>query len=279
MTTLIIEAGSSKTDTVLLSGEQKVSTPIHDMGVNPVTDPSYESALTANLAHYKDVSIDFVRYYGAGCINQEVNNKVRSVIASAVGGGVDIEVQDDLLAVGRGLCQRSPGIAVILGTGSNTGYYDGSSIVDGYKSCGYLLGDEGSGYRLGQEVIARYARHLISEEDAGTIEQLTQVKSEDVIPYIYESDNPRTLIASYAAYLKSCSEELRQVICGKVFGEFGEEILRPLSDTYQCPVYISGSIAYHYKEEVLESLKRSDIHVTLLAQSPLKGLIRFHSDE
>jgi len=262
MTTLIIEAGSSKTDTVLLSGEQEVSTPIHDIGVNPVTDPSYESALTANLAHYKEVSIDFVRYYGAGCINQEVNNKVRSVIASAVGGGVDIEVQDDLLAVGRGLCQRSPGIAVILGTGSNTGYYDGSSIVDGYK-----------------EVIARYARHLISEEDAGTIEQLTQVKSEDVIPYIYESDNPRTLIASYAAYLKSCSEELRQVICGKVFGDFGEEILRPLSDTYQCPVYISGSIAYHYKEEVLESLKRSDIHVTLLAQSPLKGLIRFHSDE
>jgi len=279
MNTLIIEAGSSKTDTVVISDGEIVSAPINDIGVNPVTDPSYQKALLSNLALYEKKSIRRVRYYGAGCINKQVKDKVRTVITSVLGSDIDIDVQDDLLAVGRGLCQNSPGIAVILGTGSNTGYYDGSSMMDGIRSCGYLLGDEGSGYRLGQELIARYARNLISHGDASAIEQHTRVKSKDIIHHIYESDNPRTLIASYATHLKSCSSELQNKICTKVFSRFGDEILSPLSDKYQCPVYISGSIAYHFEEELQESLKRSDILVTSIVLSPLKGLIRFHSNE
>lgn len=277
MNTLIIEAGSSKTDTVLITHTSQTSSPIHGPGVNPVTDPSYEQALLANLDSYKDQDIHSVKYYGAGCINQAVNNRVAAVITSALGSEVMIEVKDDLLAVGRGLCQESQGIVVILGTGSNTGYYDGTTIADGYKSCGYLLGDEGSGYRLGQELITRYARRLLSLEDIEYLESQSEVRSDDIVPHIYESDNPRTLIASYAAYLTSCSDELKNEICQKVFAKFGEEILSPLSDKYQCPVYISGSIGYHFKEELQETLKRRDIHVTSIVHSPLKGLIRFHS--
>ena len=258
MNTLIIEAGSSKTDSVIISDMNTISSTIKGEGVNPVTDPNYKKALQTNLNHYQDREIDAIKYYGAGCINQEVNDQIKEVIGSTLGSNANIEIQDDLLAVGRGLCQQSRGIAVILGTGSNTGYYDGDNIVDGYKSGGYLLGDEGSGYRLGRELIIRYARNILSPSDAKIIESYAQVDAKDIIPHIYGSDNPRTQIASYASYLDHCSQGLKSKICEKVFSEFAEEVLSPLSGKYQCPVYISGSIAYHFKEDLLCLLYTSD---------------------
>ena len=45
------------------------------------------------------------------------------------------------------------GIAVILGTGSNVGLYDGKQLVKTVGGLGYVLGDEGSGVHLGKDIV------------------------------------------------------------------------------------------------------------------------------
>jgi len=278
MRTLIIEAGSSKTDSILMDGKDIVHQIHKSPGINPITDLHYEAAIDESITPYLSyLPIDDIRYYGAGCIDNITNNKIADSLKNILGSNIITEVQDDLLAVARGLCQRSPGIVVILGTGSNTGYFDGSSITDGYKSCGYLLGDEGSGYRLGQELIKRYARGLLDMDSQQMIASKTGVSAEEVIRYIYESENPRTLVASYAAYLKSCHRQTNEDICLGVFEPLANQILKPLYSKYRVPIHLSGSIAFHFKDELLETLKRSDILVTSIVDSPLEGLISYHS--
>jgi len=278
MKTLIIEAGSSKTDSILMDGQNVVYQIQKSRGINPITDPLYEAAIRESVSPYQNyLPIDEVRYYGAGCIDDITNNKIASALKNILDSKIFIDVQDDLIAVARGLCQHSPGIVVILGTGSNSGYYDGTSIKDGYKSCGYLIGDEGSGYRLGQELIKRYARGLLDTQSHDVLMRKTGVDSADIIRHIYESENPRTHIASYAAYLKSCNADTCKDIYQGVFKPLADEILKPLSAKYQVPIHLSGSIAFHFKDELLETLKRSDILVTSIVESPLEGLISYHS--
>ena len=56
-----------------------------------------------------------------------------------------VEVLHDLLGAARAACGKAPGIACILGTGSNTCLYDGNDVIDNVTNLGYLLGDEGKG--------------------------------------------------------------------------------------------------------------------------------------
>ena len=51
-----------------------------------------------------------------------------------------IQVESDLLAAARGLFKCEAGIACILGTGSNSCFYDGKIVVKNVRAGGYILG-------------------------------------------------------------------------------------------------------------------------------------------
>ena len=65
--------------------------------------------------------------------------------------GAKIDVETDLMAAARAVCGHEKGIACILGTGSNSCYYNGKKIVKNSPGIGYVLGDEGSGAYLGKK--------------------------------------------------------------------------------------------------------------------------------
>lgn len=44
----------------------------------------------------------------------------------------EVEVNTDMLAAARGLCGHDSGIACIMGTGSNSCYYDGKALSPMY---------------------------------------------------------------------------------------------------------------------------------------------------
>lgn len=58
-----------------------------------------------------------------------------------------------MLAAARGLCGHEAGIACILGTGSNSCFYNGEEIVNNISPLGFILGDEGSGAVLGKLLV------------------------------------------------------------------------------------------------------------------------------
>lgn len=146
---IIADSGSTKTDWCLLEGAKAVC--VRTEGMNPYFQSEEEMAQTLQtqlLPAVTDVkAVEAVYFYGAGCASPSVNEKVVRTIASFF--PVTIEVQSDLMAAARALCGREAGIACIMGTGSNSCAYDGKQITAHVPSMGYILGDEGSGFRVG----------------------------------------------------------------------------------------------------------------------------------
>ena len=139
---LIADSGATKAEWCLV-GAGKTRT-IHTQGISPYfldTNQIRDLLQKELLPKLRQTSIDEVYYYGTGCANpanaKSVARALRSVLPDA-----SIEVNHDLLAAARALCGREQGIACILGTGSNSCFYNGKKIVRNSPGLGYVLGDE-----------------------------------------------------------------------------------------------------------------------------------------
>ena len=93
-----------------------------------------------------------IHFYGTGNKNPENSKRTKKVL-QGIFKDAEVTVDHDLLGIARATCGHKPGIACILGTGSNSCYYNGKRIVRNSPGLGYVLGDEGSGAYLGKKVI------------------------------------------------------------------------------------------------------------------------------
>jgi N-acetylglucosamine kinase-like BadF-type ATPase len=104
--------------------------------------------------------IEKVWFYGAGCAGRAMEKKVRDAIGSLLPSS-EVFVYSDLIGAARSLLGTEEGFVCMLGTGSNSGYYDGNTIVANVPPLGFILGDEGSGAYLGKRVLADFIRGIM----------------------------------------------------------------------------------------------------------------------
>ena len=152
---LIADSGSTKTDWCVVEHGQLVQQ-IFTKGTNPFFQSEEEISneiATALIPQLKTNKFETVHFYGAGCAFPDKIETVRKAIAAHLQVSGEIEVSTDMLAAARGLCGHQPGIACIMGTGSNSCYYDGKNIVSNVSPLGFILGDEGSGAVLGKLLV------------------------------------------------------------------------------------------------------------------------------
>lgn len=274
----IIDAGTTKTDSVIISKlgieSRKVSA-----GLNPVSDFNCLQKVT-DLCENTDLSnVKEVYYYGSGCINDEYNNPIANIIRSYIARTADISVQDDLLGAAISSCGNDPGIATIIGTGSNIGYYDGDSISDRVQSCGYLLGDEGGGYRIGQSVFLRYCRGLLSKEESALIEASTPITAITAITQLYKNENPRQFLASFSQFITHLSPSTQEEILMSVFDKLFQNMILPMWKKHEVPISLVGSISFHFKDRLMALFDKFNIIAGSIQKSPIEGLLKYHSYE
>ncbi|HLW20141.1 MAG TPA: hypothetical protein VKX33_07460, partial [Cyclobacteriaceae bacterium] len=150
---LIADSGSSKTDWRVIDDQGKVQQ-FRTIGFNPFYQTAAEMAVgmqTPDLLQLKG-KIAQVFFYGAGCTSEKNRSTVVQTINSFYEKAL-VTVDHDLMAAARATCGHEPGIACILGTGCNSGDYDGADIVANRPSPGYLLGDEGGGAYIGKHFL------------------------------------------------------------------------------------------------------------------------------
>jgi hypothetical protein len=205
-------------------------------------------------------------------VNNELNNKILSLCPELK----NIEIHDDLLGAGRGLWQDQKGLIAILGTGSNIGYYNGKHIGKRVKSCGYLLGDEGSGFRLGQIIYLEYIRGLWGGLEMEKFENLFHLNRDEAVSLLYSQRDPRSYLASFSTFIPHLEPERKMKILESVFTCFVQNMALPLCSEEVNQIAFVGSIAYHFKEELTEILQKFNILAAVFEKSPLEGLIRYH---
>ena len=269
---LIVDIGGTRGRWFVLDKKNQIS--FKSDGFNPFT--SKIDVLSGILVSLKS-SFDFdsilnIHYYGAGISSENKKSEVRKVLKRFFTKS-DVEINSDLLGSCRALCNDKSGVVGILGTGSNSCYYDGNKIKSKIKSLGYLLGDEGSGYDMGKKILVGYLRN----EMPATLKDKFSIKFDkkmDLLERLYDESNKEKFIDSFSNFIHENKENgyVREFLQNHFSNYFENIILKYSSKN----IYLTGSIAYYFKNEILMVAKEKKLIIEKIEKDPINHLCDFH---
>jgi glucosamine kinase len=274
---LIADSGSTKTSWSLVdSGTATVET-CQTSGINPLyQDEETIFQLLKQEFLLKPKTPVTLFFYGAGCINPGVNKAVRGALIRAFRTR-ELFIDTDLMAAARSLCQDGPGIACILGTGSNSCYYDGREIRRHVSPLGYVLGDEGSGAVIGRKFLSDLLKNQLPTVVANRFFSTHNLTSHQIIEQVYKKPFPNRFLAQFTRFVHNNLHEdaIRRLVISS-FNDFFSRNIRQYPEAQHTPVHFTGSIAYHFELLLRESAGNAGFETGIITESPMEGLIQFH---
>lgn len=246
-------------------------------GFNPaVGEPNVFVAALKERFRAEGVEVDDLFAYGAGCGSLDRSTRMAEALLS-VFPGARVDVASDLMGAAHGLLGGSPGLVLILGTGMNAGYFDGTDLHQPMPSLGYILGDEGSGADIG--------KHFLHDALHGRVPDVVVrnvfpdgLDVVSVIERLYRGAGPQAWLAGYAASLAPLRSEeyVRMLIDGR-FRALAELIRHHFADMAPLGIRATGSVAYGYEEFLDRALTAVGFRLNGVEPSPLQGLLRYRS--
>lgn len=277
---IIADGGSTKIDWVVAGSDGTVALRTTSPGVNPsvMDGPTLLRELSAAapaLAPY--ASGASLHFYGAGCL-PAVAPAMSGALASLLPGLSRLEVESDLLGAARGLLGRSPGVACILGTGSNSCRYDGRRIVDNIPSLGFILGDEGSGAWLGKRLVADALKRRLPAGLAAELLESRGLDLQETVRRVYREPAPNRFLASMAPFaVAHASHPAVSAVIAEGFRLFLERNVAPYGAAG--PVAFCGGIAAALEGPLRAVAAGMGIAISSVTHSPLDGLAVFHTND
>ena len=275
---LIADSGSTKTEWSLADKGRPIRNFL-TAGMNPYFQSCEEIKREVErslLPVVRNYPIDAVWFYGAGCATTEKKHLIGEALSALK---VDeVEVQSDLSGAARALCRRQPGVACILGTGSNSCLYDGEKIVANVSPLGYILGDEGSGAVLGKLLVGDCLKKQLPERLIDKFMNQYKLTASDILERVYKQPFPNRYLAGLSRFLIENIDE--PAIYDLVYRSFRTFFIRNvmLYEGFEAyPVYFTGSVAFYYRQVLREAARSLSIGVQGIEQSPMRGLLMYHA--
>ncbi len=277
---LIADSGSTKTAWCLLAADESQML-LQTQGINPFLQAESEicDVLQGELLPqlppqgFSDDQLE-IYFYGAGC-TPEASPKVASALRTVISADAQVEVQSDMLGAARGLCGNVPGIVAILGTGSNSCYYDGERIIKNVSPLGFILGDEGSGAYIGKRLVGDVLKHQLPAEICTLFMDETGLTAPDIIQRTYREPFPNRFLASLSPFCARHRDD--DAIRALLIDCFRQFFLRNISAYDGSTVNLVGSVGYYYQPEIKAVAAMLGYNVGNVLKEPLQGLIAYHS--
>ena len=276
---LIAESGSTRAEWCLLDGNLVVEHAFTE-GINPYFRTRKEISRCIRLQlpeKFFSRKLDEIIFYGAGCTTDEKKNIVKSSLISQF--RVPVSIDSDLLAAAHSLLGREKGIACILGTGSNSCYYDGEKIVKNVKPLGYILGDEGGGAVLGKMFLSDCFKNLAPKEISEKFYDVYRITADDVLDLIYNQPLPNRSLSTFSFFLADFLDH--EYVYNLIYKNFRRFFVRNiLQYDYQTyPVGFMGSVAENYQNILFDVANEFGVEISQIVESPMKGLVEYHSPD
>lgn len=274
---LIAESGSTRTEWALIEGNHLIEH-VFTEGINPFFQNRREISRSVRLGLPKEFfrpKLEVVYYYGAGCSSDEKKNILAASFVAQF--KTPIKVESDLLGAARGLFKDEAGIACILGTGSNSCFYDGKEIIKNVKAAGYILGDEGSGAVLGKLFLADLLKGFVPKELETEFIETFRITPNEVMDSVYNRPFPNRFLGTIAYFLADYldNDYARNLLENNLRQFFTRNICQ--YDYKNYPIRFVGSLAYTYADVLREVAQEFGVQTDLITETPMKGLIDFHS--
>ena len=273
---IIADSGSTKTDWCVVNHGKQVKR-ITTEGTNPFfqTEEEIGKEIEAGLLpSLKGFEPSAIYFYGAGCAFPEKNDMIRRAVNRYL--SVPVEVGSDLLAAARALCGDQPGIACIMGTGSNSCYYDGREIVKNVSPLGFILGDEGSGAVLGKLLIGDVLKDQLPPALKDQFLTQYELTPALIMDKVYRQPFPNRFLAGFSPFIREHLDEpaIWELVTRSFLAFFTRNVKQ--YDYFEQPVHLVGSVAWYYQDVLKEIAFDLGIRLGTIARSPMEGLIAYH---
>jgi len=232
-----------------------------------------ENELKPSIARWQ---VDAVYYYGTGCKDPD-NRKVVQRAIRRLFSGADVHVTHDLMGAALSVCGDSKGIACILGTGSNSCYFDGKKIAKNSPGLGFVLGDEGSGAYLGKKVLQYYLYNTFDEELRYKFDARYATNTSDILESVYKRPLPNRYLASFTLFLaENRGHYMVENIIEDGLNDFFFQHLCKYRESWKLPIHFVGGVAYGFRDVIKELCGTYEFELGTILQKPMDGLVKYH---
>ena len=276
---LIADGGSTKADWIALDNNKNEVFRVRTLGLNPAVVPEDELLnRIVNMFQLINVKNDVkeIHFYGAGCGTPQPVAILKQVLES-IFVNAEIHIAEDLLAAVYASLGKNPGIVCILGTGSNSCYFDGEKMESNVVSLGYTLMDEASGNFFGKRLIRDYFYKTMPENIAKSLEEQYDMDPDHIKFNLYRKPNPNMYLASFAKFMFEFKDDkyIKSLIRAGLQRFFRFRVL-PYHPNEITEIYFIGSIAFYFRE-ILEGIASiNGLKIAGVIQRPIDNLIEFH---
>lgn len=284
---IIVESGATKTDWCAAAPEREAIN-VRTAGMNLATmaQDVIEGIVNEAVAAFREkglsAEVSEVHFYAAGLIvaeGEKVPAQAKGLdnVLKSLFPGAEMEYASDLLDAARAVCGHRPGIAAILGTGSNSCLFDGEKVVKNVRSAGFILGDEGGGARLGRLFMSDFLKGLVPEPVSGEFAKDFKVDYMTVVQNVYRGDAPSKYLGSFAPWILErygASEYVRSLV-DRNFKDFIDRALKQY-DIDRYPVGVVGGFGYANRAILEKVAKPYGIRFSTIIPAPIEGLVEYH---
>lgn len=276
MKILIADSGFTKTDWRLVENDGSIRQ-ARTLGINPYYQTEEEMLkVIQDLHNQVPERIDQIYYYGTGCSSRSNRDKIASLMQRYY-PTAEIDVNHDLLAAARSLCGDQPGIACILGTGTNSCLYDGKKITDNVPSLGWAVADEGGGTWLGKMLVTDYYRKDMPKHLREIFHEEFALTKDGFLAKMYQEPMPGRFLASFAKFIHQLIKEpYMYELVSTGFETFITKNVMKYEGYQELPIHFTGSISFYFSQLLRQIATEKGLYVKHITQQPIAGLALFH---
>lgn len=276
---LIADGGSTKVDWVLLENNKEKER-FTTTGLNPSILSSLkikERLLKISELESIHKKIKIIFFYGAGCSKKK--SAEMETIFSLVFINAQIHIKEDTYAASYATLTKEPSIVSILGTGSNSSYFDGTTLINTIPSLGFSIMDEASGNYYGKKLLQDYFYNKMPKHIAHSFSNLYDLSPDEIKTNLYQKESPNMYLASFAKFMYSIKEEEYTInLIKKGFQLFVENKIKTIDNYKELPIHCVGSIAFYFKNILTEVLNENNLNVGQIIQKPIDNLVIYHQN-
>jgi glucosamine kinase len=277
MAILIADSGSTKCEWCLINNGRKKT--VFTQGMSPyfLNSEQVQAVLRQELLpNLKNQAVTDIYFYGTGCLDPR-NAKMMKTAISKVFTGAKVTVEHDLTGAAKAVCGNSKGIACILGTGSNSCYFNGRKVVKNSPGIGYILGDEGSGAYLGKKVVQYYLYGTFDEDLKYKFDDKYKTTAAAILEQVYRKPLANRYLSGFCMFLaENRGHYMIENIIEDGLNDFFFTHLCKYSESWKLPIHFVGGVAHGFRDVIKELCHSYEFDLGKIVKNPMEGLIEYH---
>ncbi len=275
---IIADSGSTKCSWAICDKNGQIVERCSTIGFNPYFIKSSQvlnHLQNSDLKEIKD-NVDEVYFYGAGCSSKKMNDIIEKPFIEFF-SNAQVNIHHDLDAACYSMYDGEPAITGILGTGSNSCFFDGEKIYENAPSLGFMLGDEASGNNFGKKLLCLYFNNVLDEDLKQKYEENYETDIAQINSNVYNNSRANVYLAKFFPFVsENKSHPQMHTLIMKTLDEFFKLHICCFEDFKKVKVNFIGSVAFFLKEEIEKVAQKYNCEIGHIVKNPIDRLIKYH---